>query len=195
MSTHMERRQTSHKKRGAILAALLGSTLLFAAYAPPGNTEPGSGSAVRTYGKVKSPGKSWSKVFSAKKAKQVATKHANNQLKAVKKNGGRVKVRLKLFDRYTFWGQASTYSSGLHGGPTACGGPYNHQAMTAAHRTLACGTKVVVTNPSNGNTITVKINDRGPFVPGRVIDLSGAAWSKLTGGAAPGLTHIHARVK
>jgi rare lipoprotein A len=181
-------------KKHGILAGLLASTLLFTAYAGPGNSEPGSGSTVRTYGQVKSPGKKWTKVYPAKKAKKIATKRTNTQLKKAKKDGGKVKVRLKLFDRYTFWGEASTYSSSLDGGPTACGGPYNHQAMTAAHKTLACGTKVVVTNPSNGKSITVTINDRGPFVPGRVIDLSGTAWSKLTG-APPGVTHIHARVK
>ncbi|MGH2725192.1 MAG: septal ring lytic transglycosylase RlpA family protein [Actinomycetota bacterium] len=191
----MEGRHTTRSTTRGILAALLASSLLLIASAPPANTEPGEGSAVRTYGKVKSPGKKWSKVYPAKKAKKIATKRTTKQLKKAKKHGGKVKVRLKLFDRYTFWGEASTYSAGLDGGPTACGGPYDHQAMTAAHKTLACGTKVVVTNPSTGKTITVTINDRGPFVPGRVIDLSGKAWSKLTGGASPGVMHVHARVK
>ena len=51
--------------------------------------------------------------------------------------------------------------------------------MTAAHKTLPFGTKVIVTNINNGKTVTVKINDRGPFVKGRIIDLTRAAFSKI----------------
>lgn len=51
--------------------------------------------------------------------------------------------------------------------------------MTAAHKTLPFGTKVIVTNINNGKTVTVKINDRGPFVRGRIIDLTRAAFSKI----------------
>jgi rare lipoprotein A len=62
---------------------------------------------------------------------------------------------------------------------TASGERMNPKAMTAAHRTLPFGTKVKVTNQKNGKTIVVRINDRGPFVKGRVIDLSKAAASSL----------------
>lgn len=58
---------------------------------------------------------------------------------------------------------------------TASGERMNPAAMTAAHRSLPFGTKVVVTNQRNGKSVTVRINDRGPFVRGRVIDLSKAA--------------------
>ena len=57
----------------------------------------------------------------------------------------------------------------------ACGGRFNPSALTAAHRTLPCGTKVKVTNTRNGKTTVVTINDRGPYVSGRIIDLSKAA--------------------
>lgn len=59
--------------------------------------------------------------------------------------------------------------------PVACGGRFNPNAMTAAHKTLKCGTKVRVTNKRNNKSVTVTINDRGPYVRGRVIDLSKAA--------------------
>jgi rare lipoprotein A len=68
-------------------------------------------------------------------------------------------------------GIASVYS-GQH---TATGEHMNSGAMTAAHRTLPFGTKVTVVNPGNGRSAVVRINDRGPFVRGRVIDLSPAA--------------------
>lgn len=62
---------------------------------------------------------------------------------------------------------------------TASGERMNPSAMTAAHRSLPFGTKVAVTNKRNGKTIVVRINDRGPFIRGRVIDLSKAAAQKL----------------
>jgi rare lipoprotein A (peptidoglycan hydrolase) len=75
---------------------------------------------------------------------------------------------------FTQTGQASWY--GYEGGTvTATGERYNPQAMTAAHKTLAFGSKVRVTNTRSGRTAIVTINDRGPFVRGRIIDLSEAA--------------------
>lgn len=62
---------------------------------------------------------------------------------------------------------------------TASGERMNPAAMTAAHRTLPFGSRVRVTNLRNGRTVTVRINDRGPFIKGRVIDLSKAAARKL----------------
>lgn len=69
-------------------------------------------------------------------------------------------------------GQASYYAHKFHGRPTASGEIYDENAMTAAHKTLAFGTKVRVTNLYNGKKVVVRINDRGPFVEGRIIDLS-----------------------
>jgi rare lipoprotein A len=62
---------------------------------------------------------------------------------------------------------------------TASGERMNPAAMTAAHRTLPFGTRLKVTNKQNGKTVVVRVNDRGPFVKGRVIDLSKAAAQQL----------------
>ena len=61
----------------------------------------------------------------------------------------------------------------------ACGGRFNPNAMTAAHKTLPCGSKVRVTNNRNGKSVVVTINDRGPFIKGRIIDVSLAAARQL----------------
>lgn len=73
-------------------------------------------------------------------------------------------------------GKASWYA--LHS-RTASGERMNPSAMTAAHRSLPFGTKVVVTNKSNGKSVVVRINDRGPFIRGRIIDLSKGAAQRL----------------
>ena len=78
-----------------------------------------------------------------------------------------------------FGGQASWYGPGFHGRRTANGEIYNQNAMTAAHRYLKFGTKVRVTNLNNGRSVIVRINDRGPFAKGRVIDVSAAAARSL----------------
>ncbi|MFQ5902925.1 MAG: septal ring lytic transglycosylase RlpA family protein [Candidatus Binatia bacterium] len=72
-------------------------------------------------------------------------------------------------------GVASWYGPGFHGRPTASGAIYNQHELTAAHRTLPLGTRVMVTNLDNGRSTEVTINDRGPFAKGRIIDLSYAA--------------------
>lgn len=76
-------------------------------------------------------------------------------------------------------GVASWYGPGFHNRLTANGERYNMDAMTAAHKTLPFGTVVVVQSATTGKTVTVRINDRGPFIKGRVIDLSRAAAKKL----------------
>jgi rare lipoprotein A len=73
-------------------------------------------------------------------------------------------------------GIASYYSQGTR---TASGARFNPSGLTAAHRTLPFGTRVRVTNLSNGRSVTVTINDRGPFIKGRVIDLSRGAASVI----------------
>jgi rare lipoprotein A len=73
-------------------------------------------------------------------------------------------------------GTASWYGEIFEGKPTASGEPYNMYDMTAAHLTLPMGSFVKVTNLHNGKAVVVRVNDRGPIVPGRIIDLSyGAA--------------------
>ena len=76
-------------------------------------------------------------------------------------------------------GQASYYHDRYQGQRTASGEPYNAQALTAAHRRLPFDTRVRVTNLDNGRQVTVRINDRGPFTEGRVIDLSRRAAERL----------------
>ena len=76
-------------------------------------------------------------------------------------------------------GIASYYANKYQGRKTANGETFDVSRMTAAHRTLPFGTRVKVTNLANGRSVVVRINDRGPFVAGRVIDLSPAAAKKL----------------
>ncbi|BBP97781.1 hypothetical protein BSFA1_29100 [Burkholderia sp. SFA1] len=76
-------------------------------------------------------------------------------------------------------GKASWYGRMFHGRKTASGEKFNMNAMTAAHRTLPLASWVRVTNEANHKTVVVKINDRGPYVRGRVIDLSYAAAAVL----------------
>jgi rare lipoprotein A len=76
-------------------------------------------------------------------------------------------------------GLASWYGPGLYGRRTASGTVHTGAALTAAHRSLPFGTRVRVTNLNNGRTVVVVVDDRGPFVRGRVIDLSLAAARRL----------------
>lgn len=96
-------------------------------------------------------------------------------------------------------GLASWYGRKYHGRPTSSGEPYDMFAMTAAHRTMPIPSYARVTNPANGREIVVRINDRGPFAAGRVIDLSYVAALRLglLAGVAPvevrRLTHAEIR--
>jgi rare lipoprotein A len=76
-------------------------------------------------------------------------------------------------------GTASWYGRGFHGRKTASGERFNMNDLTAAHRTLPLGTRVVVTNLRTGRSVKVRINDRGPYVKGRKIDLSHAAARRI----------------
>lgn len=76
-------------------------------------------------------------------------------------------------------GIASFYSDSLQGATTASGEPFDQKALTAAHPSLPLGTKVLVTRADTGQEVEVLINDRGPFVEGRIIDLSKRAAREL----------------
>lgn len=76
-------------------------------------------------------------------------------------------------------GKASFYADKFEGTPTASGEKYHHNKLTAAHKTLPFGTKVRVTNLGNNQTVEVVVNDRGPYVENRIIDLSKSAAEKL----------------
>ena len=77
--------------------------------------------------------------------------------------------------------------------PVACGGRFNPSAMTAAHKSLPCGTVVKVTNLKNGKSVTVRINDRGPYIKGRIIDLSRSSFLKIAS-AKQGLAKVKVEV-
>ena len=103
-------------------------------------------------------------------------------LLAVAGCGTRYEAELPLSSVPTGWrqrGYASWYGPKFHGRKTASGEIFNMYSMTAAHKTLPLGTYVRVTNLKNGRSVVVKINDRGPYVRGRIIDLSYAAAKKL----------------
>ncbi|KOX10477.1 hypothetical protein ADL05_24605 [Nocardiopsis sp. NRRL B-16309] len=80
--------------------------------------------------------------------------------------------------------EASFYGDGFHGATTASGETFDTYGMTAAHKTLPFDTMVQVTNPANGKSVTVRINDRGPFIEGRCLDLSTAAFDEIIGTGA-----------
>lgn len=86
-------------------------------------------------------------------------------------------------------GTASWYGREFEGKPTATGEPYDMHEFTAAHMTLPLGTWVRVTNLRNGNWVVVRINDRGPVVPGRIIDLSYGA-ARMLNFKSRGLTRV-----
>lgn len=80
---------------------------------------------------------------------------------------------------FTQNGKASYYANSLAGRPTASGALYHPDSLTAAHRHLPFGTKVQVINPATQREVTVTINDRGPYHPHRIIDLSRAAAQQI----------------
>ena len=94
---------------------------------------------------------------------------------------------------YTEQGVASFYSLKYQFRRTSSGERFNQLALTAAHRTLPFGTKVRVTNLKTNRSVVVKINDRGPFVDGRIIDLTRYAFSKI-GDTKQGLLKVKIEV-
>jgi rare lipoprotein A len=90
-------------------------------------------------------------------------------------------------------GIASYYHDSLNGNKTASGEIYDKRTLSAAHKTLPLGTRVRVTKLSNGKSIVLKINDRGPFVKGRIIDLSRRAAREL-GMIQSGLARVKVEV-
>jgi rare lipoprotein A len=90
-------------------------------------------------------------------------------------------------------GIASWYGPGFHGNRTANGETYNQNALTAAHKSLPFGTRVRVTHTGTGRSIVVRINDRGPYIGGRIIDLSAAA-ARVLGMAGSGVAPVRVEV-
>lgn len=95
--------------------------------------------------------------------------------------------------RFELRGVASWYGPGFHGNLTASGERFNQYALTAAHQSLPFGTQVRVTNLNNGRAVVVRINDRGPFTGGRVLDLSKGA-AQVLGVLGSGLAPVRIEV-
>ena len=104
---------------------------------------------------------------------QIAPGGANIQKVNIEPNGQKKSSTSPT--KHALSGTASWYGPRFHGKKTASGEIYDQTKLTAAHKTLPLGSKARVTNLDNGNTVEVEINDRGPFVQGRIIDLSRAA--------------------
>jgi rare lipoprotein A len=90
-------------------------------------------------------------------------------------------------------GMASWYGAPHHGRRTASGEVYDMHQLTAAHRTLPFGTRVLVTNRDTSQSAELRVNDRGPFVEGRILDVSYAA-ARLLGAVGPGIIPVRVRV-
>ncbi len=94
---------------------------------------------------------------------------------------------------FTEKGQASYYGSKHQGKKTASGEPFKQELKTAAHKTIPFGAMVKVTNVDNEKSVVVRINDRGPFVRGRIIDLSSSAFNVI-GSTAKGVLKVEIEV-
>ena len=94
---------------------------------------------------------------------------------------------------YTEKGKASFYANRHQNRKTASGEPYRNELQTAAHKELPFGSMVRVTNLDNGKSVIVKINDRGPFAKGRIIDLSRSAFQKI-GNTSKGIIEVQIEV-
>lgn len=110
-------------------------------------------------------------VFSLSACSQSSSKNRKHPSSSSPPNNSSISYHAK--------GKASYYADKYHGRKTASGERFNQRANTAAHRKLPFGTWVRVTNVNNGKRVAVKINDRGPFVKGRVIDLSKSAFASI----------------
>jgi len=95
--------------------------------------------------------------------------------------------------RISFKGMASFYGYDGSGNRTASGQRFNPEGMTAAHRSLPFGTQVRVTNTRNGRSVVLRINDRGPFIRGRIIDVSAGA-ARILGMMSSGVAPVHIEV-
>ena len=98
-------------------------------------------------------------------------------------------MRESSYSNYSETGIASYYHSKFNNRKTASGDFFSQEQHTAAHKDLPFGSEVKVTNLENGKTIIVKINDRGPFIEGRIIDLSSSSFQKI-GNLQDGLLNV-----
>jgi rare lipoprotein A len=150
------------KKHHALFVRLALALLLFVSVAPPS-------------------------AFARQSGTKAQTPSLKNKLSQVTRNGNHTKTKelsstqpLPNGDKVMVAvGKASFYANGFRGNKTANGEQFDKKDFTAAHRSLPFGTIVRVTNLNNGKMVFVKINDRGPFIKNRIIDLSKAAAKQL----------------
>ena len=116
----------------------------------------------------------------------VVSWEAARQLDLIEK--GKVKVKIEVISGQ--YGIASWYGHPFHGRLTANGETYDMGKITAAHRELPFNTRVRITNLSNGKSVVVRINDRGPYVKGRIIDLSKEA-ARMINMVDAGISKVH----
>lgn len=153
-----------------LLIGLVVASLQLSAFAQTYTVQPGDTlySIARRYG-------------TSVQALQQANQLAGEVIKAgqVLRLSGSAAPRVKEEVKATLEGRAAWYGREFHGRRTASGESYDMYALTAAHRSLPFGTRVRVTNLRNGQSVVVRINDRGPFTPGFIIDLSYAAAGRI----------------
>jgi len=150
-----------------VMLALQGCTLLASGPVAPG---PGDGASIPlARGPV-------SAVPDAVPKPEVKTRSGNPESYEI---DGKVYRVLDTSEGYRETAMASWYGQAFQGRRTSSGEPYDMYQMTAAHKTLPIPTYVRVTNMENGRSVVVRVNDRGPFIEGRIIDLSLVAAQKL----------------
>jgi rare lipoprotein A len=143
---------------------------------------------ISTLNAVKKPQKNPYLFFTKKSSNQISEKYRQQDLVKLSKIKQIITVPEQVLIASTVNGKASWYGPGFDGRLTANGETFDQQEMTAAHPHLEFGTKVKVTNLQNGRSVVVRINDRGPFIRDRIIDLSAAAaraLNMMSSGVAP----------
>jgi peptidoglycan lytic transglycosylase len=171
---HRQTRRSAHLRTGLLAAAALAAATLAATVATligSGRSAPRAdvGAAVVPAIPRPAPGRA-SRALRRGPVRARPVRH-----RAARKRTRRA-PRTRVLDRGNC--EASFYGAGP---ATASGAPYDPEALTAAHRTLPMGSRVRVINLSNARSVIVRINDRGPFVPGRCLDLSTAAMRAIGG--------------
>ena len=109
----------------------------------------------------------------------------------VKKQDSLAKIKITPYKKNV---EASHYADKFNGRRTASGARFHNNNYTAAHKKLKFGTKVKVTNPRNGKSVVVTVNDRGPFVSGREIDLSKRAFNEIADGRKSGFLMVNLEI-
>jgi peptidoglycan lytic transglycosylase len=146
--------------------------------APPSITIASShtaGAASRTTGGLALTAGAWSRSFGVRSGQEPAENTSSSQTGAGETGAGKPGASGRASKPEPERGYAAFYGASLEGHKTACGGVYSASKLTAAHRSLPCGTKLRVTNLRNGKTVRVTVTDHGPFSNGRILDLSYAA--------------------